>query len=126
MVAQFFPLTSQDFAIGGANDLLLVGASFDRIYDWATFVGPPTCGEEPATFLGLNLFAEILNSAGTVLDSFTVTPSAGDATGIFRLQLSPSQTTTTLRDNAVNWIFRMEDIGPTINQALIYASFKVT
>ncbi len=126
MVAQFLPLTGQDFAIGGANDVLLVGASFDRIHDWLSFVGPPTCGEEPITFLGFNLIAEILDSTGAVLDSFTVTPTAGDATGVFRLQLSPSQTTTTLRDSAVNWIFRMEDVGPTINQSLVFASFKVT
>lgn len=125
MVAQFLPLTGQDFAIGGANDLLIVGASFDRIYNWDSFDGA-TCADLPVDFTGFNLIAEILDSTGAVLDTFTVTPTAGDTTGEFRLQLSPSQTTTTLRDNAVNWIFRMEDVGPTINQSLIFASFKVT
>ena len=79
----------------------------------------------PVDFTGFTLIAEILDATDTVLDTFTVTPSAGDATGAFDLHLDDTQTTTTIRDTAVRWKFRMVDGGST-NEALIYAGFKVS
>ena len=54
-----------------------------------------------------------------------VTPSAGDATGVFALHLDPADVTTSLRDDAVKWKFRMV-YGSVTNKLLIYANFKVT
>lgn len=125
MVAQFFPLTTDELAIGLPNDLLLVDSSFQRQYDWLGFEGD-TCSDEPIDFTGFNLIAEILDSADVVLDTFQVTPSTGDDTGIFELYLAPAQVNANLRDNAVRWRFRMTDGGGTVNQPLVYARFKVT
>ncbi len=76
-------------------------------------------------FTGFTLIGEIVDASGTVLDTFTVTPSVGDATGSFDLHLDDSQTTTALRDSAVKWKFRMIDGGST-NELLLYNNFKVT
>lgn len=119
----FFPRTDEELNIGDANGLLLVGQSFDRTLSFVSFNGT-TCKDEPTTFLGFTMIAEILDATGAVLDTFTVTPSAGDATGSFDFHLDDSQVTTTLMASAVKWKFRMVD-GVT-NQALIYAGFKVT
>lgn len=120
----FFPKTDEELDIGGANGLLLVGQSFDVTHNFTSFAAEPICADEAADFTGFNVFAEILDASGAVLDTFTVTPSAGDATGSFDFHLDDTQVTTTLRANAVKWKFRMVD-GVT-NQALIYANFKVT
>jgi hypothetical protein len=123
-LADFFPKTDPNLNIGDANGKLLVGHSFDRPYNFTAFNGT-TCKDEPVTFVGFNLIADIVDSAGVVLDSFTVTPFAGDLTGEFELHLDPAQVTTTLRDNAVQWKFRMVD-GGTTNDLLILANFTVT
>lgn len=121
----FFPKTNEELNIGDANGLLVVGQSFDRTYSVTSFVGEPTCADEPTTFVGFNMFADIVDASGVVLDTFTVTPSVGDTTGSFDLHLDPDQVTASLRANAVKWKFRMED-GGTMNELLIYANFKVT
>ena len=125
MVAQFFPVSDPDLAIGGPNGRLFVGDSFDRQYDWLAFDGA-TCSDVPVDFTGFTIIAEILDSANVVLDTFTVTPSVGDTTGIFELHLDDTQTTTTLRDDAVNWRMRITDGTPAANHPLIFTSFKVT
>ena len=119
------PSSDPKFDIGGVNGLLLVGKSFDQIYDFFAFEGPPDCSEVPIDFTGFTMSADILDSANVVLDTFTVTPSAGDATGSLRLQLSTSQTTTALRDNAVMWRLQQTAVG-TVDQPIIYAKFTVT
>ncbi len=120
----FFPKTNEELNIGDANGLLIVGQSFDRTYNFTSFVGEPTCADEPTTFVGFNMFADIVDASGVVLDTFTVTPSVGDTTGSFDLHLDVAQVTTALRDNAVKWKFRM--VGGSTNELLIYANFKVT
>ena len=120
----FFPKTDEALNIGDANGLLVVGQSFDRTYSVTSFVGEPTCADEPTTFVGFNMFADIVDANGVVLDTFTVTPSVGDTTGSFDLHLDDSQVTTVLRDSAVKWKFRM--VGGSVNELLIYANFKVT
>ena len=119
----FFPKTDEALNIGDANGLLLVGQSFDRTLSFVSFNGA-TCSDEATDFTGFTMVAEILDTADAVLDTFTVTPSAGDATGSFDFHLDDTQVTTTLRASAVKWKFRMVD-GVT-NQALIYAGFKVS
>ena len=119
----FFPKTDEEFDIGGPNGLLVVGQSFDRTFIFTAFSGG-TCADEPVDFTGFNMIGEIVDASGTVLDTFTVTPSAGDATGSFDLHLDDDQTTTALRDSAVKWKFRMVD-GVT-NELLLYNNFKVT
>jgi hypothetical protein len=120
----FFPKTDEEFDIGGPNGLLVVGQSFDRTYSFTAFNGT-TCKDEPVTFVGFTLIGEIIDAAGTVLDTFTVDPSVGDTTGSFDLHLDDTQVTTALRDSAVRWKFRMIDGGPT-NELLLYNNFKVT
>ena len=120
----FFPKTNEEFDIGGPNGLLIVGQSFDRTYNFTAFDGS-TCSNEAVDFTGFTLIGEIVDASGTVLDTFTVTPSVGDATGSFDLHLDDSQTTTALRDSAVKWKFRMIDGGST-NELLLYNNFKVT
>ena len=119
----FFPKTDEEFNIGDANGPLLVGQSFDRTYNFTSFDGT-TCKDEPTDFTGFNLFGDIVDVAGTVLDTFAVTPTIGDATGSFDLHLDAAQVTTTLRSSAVKWKFRM--VGGSTNELLIFANFKVT
>lgn len=120
----FFPKTNEEFDIGSANGLLIVGQSFDRTYSFTQFNGE-TCSDEPVTFVGFTMIAEIIDAAGVVLDTIAVDPSVGDATGSFDLHLDDSQVTASLRTNAVKWKFRMTDGGPT-NELLLYNNFKVT
>jgi hypothetical protein len=120
----FFPKTDQVFDIGGPNGLLLVGQSFDRSFNFKA-LDSSTCGLESVDFTGFTLVGDIVDAADAVLASFTVTPSAGDATGVFALHLDPADVTTSLRDDAVKWKFRMVD-GSVTNKLLIYANFKVT
>ncbi len=120
----FFPKTDEVLDIGSANGPLLVGQSFDRSYNFTAFDGV-TCSDVPVDFTGFTLIAEILDATDAVLDTFTVTPSAGDTTGSFDLHLDDSQVDAALRTSSVRWKFRMVDGGPT-NEALIYANFKVT
>ncbi len=120
----FFPKTDEFLNIGDANGPLLVGQSFDRSYNFTSFNGT-TCKDEATDFTGFTLIAEILDASDVVLDTFTVTPSAGDATGSFDLHLDDTQVDAALRTSSVKWKFRMIDGGPT-NEALIYANFKVT
>ena len=120
----FFPKTDPVFDIGGPNGLLLVGQSFDRSFNFTT-LDSSTCGQVPVDFTGFTLVGDIVDATDAVLASFTVTPSVGDATGAFALHLGPADVTTTLRDSAVKWKFRMVDVGIT-NELLIYANFKVT
>lgn len=121
----FFPKTDEEFDIGSANGLLLVGQSFDRTFTFTSFVGGTTCSDVPVDFTGFTMIGEILDAADAVLDTFTVTPSAGDATGSFDLHLDPAQVNAALRTSAVRWKFRMED-GGTLNELLLYNNFKVT
>ena len=120
----FFPKTDPELDIGGPNGLLLVGQSFSRIYNITSFNGT-VCADEPTDFTGFNLIGEVVDGAGVVLDTFTVTPSAGDTTGSFLVELTPAQVTIALRDSATQWKFRMVD-GGTTNSLLILANFKVT
>lgn len=122
----FFPKTDQALDIGGPNGPLLVGQSFDRTYSFVTFVSGEECGNQPVDFTGYNMIAEVVAAdQQTVLETFSVTPMAGDATGSFDLHLDPSQVTESLRDNASKWKFRMVD-GGTTNELLILANFRVT
>ena len=116
--------TDEEFDIGGPNGLLVVGQSFDRTFTFTQFNGE-TCTDEPVTFVGFTMIAEVIDVAGVVLDTISVDPSVGDTTGSFDLHLDDSQVTTTLRDTAVKWKFRMIDGGPT-NELLLYNNFKVT
>lgn len=120
----FFPKTDEALNIGDPNGPLLVGHSFDRSYSFTAF-DDATCSEKAVNFTGFTLIAEVLDAADAVLDSFTVTPSAGDATGAFDLHLDDTQVDATLRSSAVKWKLRMVDGGST-NEALVYANFKVT
>jgi len=120
----FFPKTDEFLNIGDANGPLLVGQSVDRPYNFTAFDGD-TCSNGPVDFTGFTLIAEILDASDAVLDTFTVTPSVGDATGAFILHLDDTQVDAALRASAVKWKFRMID-GIDLNEALIYASFKVT
>lgn len=119
----FFPKTDPELNIGDANGLLLVGQSFERPYNFTAFTSD--CVDAPVDFTGFNLIAEVLDASGAVLQAMNVTPSTGDTTGAFILQLDPADVTTALRDNAVKWKFRMIDGGAT-NDALIFADFTVT
>ena len=123
-LVDFFPKTDPVLDIGGPNGLLLVGQSFDRTFTFTSFDGS-TCKDEPTDFTGFEMIAEVLDASDAVLETFSVTPQFGDATGSFDLHLDDTETTTTLRDSAVRWKFRMLDVGVT-NEALIYANFKVT
>ena len=123
MLPQFFPLTDLKLSIGGPNGLLLLGSSFDRVYDWLGFVD---CAEDPVDFTGFTIIAEILDSTKAVLDTFTVTPSAGDTTGIFALHLDDTQVDANLQANATHWQLRITDGTPAVNHLLIFTSFKVT
>ena len=120
----FFPKTDPVLDIGGPNGPLLLGQSFDRTYNFTAFDGT-TCADVPVDFTGFTLIAEILDASDAVLDTFTVTPSAGDATGSFDIHLDDSQVDAALQAGSVRWKFRMIDGGPT-NEALIYANFRVS
>ena len=119
----YFPKTDETLNIGDPNGPLLVGQSFDRTYNFTSFDGA-TCSDEPTDFTGFNLVAEIIDASYAVLDTFTVTPSVGDATGSFDLHLDAVQVDAALRTGAVKWKFRM--VGGSVNELLIYANFKVT
>lgn len=119
----FFPKTDPELDIGGPNGFLLVGASFDRPYNFTSFTSD--CVDAPVDFTGFIIVADILDSANAVLDTFTVTPSVGDATGAFVLHLDPAQVTTSLMASAVKWQFRIV-AGIITNDVLIYANFTVT
>ena len=118
------PITDSSLAIGGVNGLLLVGENFDQIYDMLAFDGT-TCDEQPLDFTGFTMSADVLDSSNTVLDSFTVTPSVGDALGQYRVQLTPAQVTTTLRDQGKRWRFRFTD-GVNVTKSLMFNAFTVT
>jgi len=120
----FFPKTDEALNIGDANGPLLVGHSFDRNYRFTAFDGE-TCSDVPVDFTGFSLIAEVVDADDAVLETFNVDPNIGDPNGSFDIHLDPAQVTTTLRDNAVKWKFRMIDGGVT-NELLIYADFTVT
>jgi len=122
--AQFSPDTSEALSIGGPGDLLLVGSSFDRAYEWL-YHDAATCTDLPVDFTGYNVDAEILDISDAVIGTFDVTPVTGDATGKFALHLDPFDVNTTLRDNAVKWQIRIS-VGSTVNVPLTYVPFTVT
>lgn len=119
------PITDPKLSIGGANGLLLVGESFDQIYETLAFEGGETCADVPIDFTGFTMTADVLDSTGGVLESFTVTPSAGDALGSYRIQLGSSLVTTTLRDQGARWRFRFSD-GSNVTKSLLFNEFTVT
>ena len=93
-------------SIGLVGDLLLVGNSFERTYCWEDHDFDPdvvdsSCDFEPIDFTNYNVAAQIFDANGIVVETFAVTPNPGDATGCFTVSLTPAQTTTTLRDTAV-------------------------
>ncbi len=119
------PITDPRLSIGGANGLLLVGESFDQIYETLAFEGGDTCADVPITFVGFTMTADVLDSTGGVLESFTVTPSVGDTVGSYRIQLAASLVTAALRDNATRWRFRFSD-GSNVTKSLLFNEFTVT
>ena len=118
-------VTDSALAIGGPNDLLFVGQSFDRTYAWLEPADDCADPEQPLNFTGFTIAAEILDSTNAVIGTFAVDSSVGDATASVDLHLDPGDTTTTLRDNAVKWQIRAFN-GGTVNNILIYVEFKVT
>ncbi len=117
------------FEIGGVCDVLRVGDSFERSFEWLVPVidpetGNETCDFTPGDFTGYIPLAVILDKNDVVLEIFTVLPNPGDATGKFVVTLTAAQTTTTLRDNAVRWSLSISLGG--VKRTLLYVPFSVT
>ncbi len=95
--------TNEEAAIGrldGVGDRLLVGESFQRTYRWEDFDDATLV----ADFTGFVPTAQAIDSSNVLVGTpFTVTPSPGDAFGEFTVAIADTQTTTTMRDNAVAW-----------------------
>ena len=121
-------LTSTDerLSIGTVEGfgILLVGESLDFELEFLNFDGT-LCKDVATNFTGFTAIAEVLDSTDTSIQAITVTPSAGDTTGKFALHLDPADVTTSLRTNAVKWVFRITS-GGTVNSFLIYTTFTVT
>ncbi len=109
-------LRTVDVAIGfDADDLVIAGDRFQKrfVVEDPT---PPDC--DPADFTGFTPAFELLDAAGVVVITGTVTPTPGDATGTFTAALTAAQTTglilagTTVRDLAYR--LRIDDGAGTI------------
>jgi hypothetical protein len=123
--ANFLTVNDPCLNIGGPTDLLLVGDSFERAYTWQVADPPPECCEfSPADFTGYTPTADVLDAAGLVLDTFTVTPSPGDTTGTFTVSLTSAQVDAGLAAAAVRW--RLRITAGSITRTLVYALFTVT
>lgn len=90
-------LVTEVLTIGGPGDQITAGDTWQRSFPRTD---PQTC--VPVDFTGWTPVAEVVDSGGTVLETATVTPSPGDDTGIFLVELTPAQTavvpgTNTLR-----------------------------
>ena len=105
--------TSEETTIGridGVGERLIVGESFQRTYQWEDFDSG-----DPADFSDYVPTAQAIDSAGAIVGTpFTVTPFLGDATGRFTVAISNTQTTTTMRDNAVAWTLSIMLLDVTI------------
>lgn len=104
-------------AIGGPDSPLVAGNSFDREYIFEDLDGLA------ADFTGYLPTAEVKDKDGVVLETFTVTPAPGDATGTFRVVLLNSQTAA-LVDVAVSWHLTIS--SGSVTRTLICADFTVT
>lgn len=83
------------FSLGsGASDKIVAGDSWERDF---VFEDGQTC--DPIDFTGWTPAFEIFDAGGTVLETGVVTPSPGDATGIFTAELSAAQTAAVLGTN---------------------------
>lgn len=105
---------------------LFVGDSLlNRTVAWE-LPDPADCDlNVPADFTDFIPAAEILDSVGTVVETITVTPAIGDATGLFTLNLIPAQTTTALSLVARSWRFRISTVSPPFQETLIIAPFEL-
>lgn len=105
------------------QDTLYTTDSFDRFIEWR-LPDPVDCKAPylPADFTGYTPLAEILDSDGAVVETLTVSPIVGDATGKFDLSLTPAQTAPTLAAAGVLWRFRLI-LAPTFQETYIIAPF---
>jgi len=91
------------------------------------FYHPFTVKEEisclAADFTGWTPAFEILDAVGIVLQTGTVTPAAGDATGIFVAQLTAAQTTA-LGEGTFAYRLRITN-APAVN-TLLCGPFRLT
>lgn len=78
----------------------------------------------PADFTGWTPAFAILDATGAVLETGTVTPSAGDLTGIFVAELTAAQTTT-LGEATYAYRLQITDGGGGVN-TLFCGPFKLT
>ncbi len=106
--------------------ILFVGDSLlNRTLLW-DFPDPDDCNlRVVADFTDYVPAAEILDAVGTVVETITVTPAVGDATGIFTLNLIPAQTTTALSLVAKSWRFRISLPSPPFQETLSIAPFEL-
>jgi len=118
-----------ELGLGTSGSLLkpafIVGNSLDEPVTWL-LPDPADCDapKVPADFTGYVPVAEIHDASGAVVQTITVTPSVGDATGIFNISLTPAQTTQALADTGVEWRFRIT-ISPSFDSTLIIAPFRL-
>lgn len=105
------------------QDILLTTDSFDRDIAWR-LPDPNDCKAPylPADFTGYTPLAEILDADGNIVETFTVTPLVGDATGTFSYSLTPAQTTPALAAVAVSWRFRLV-LAPSFQETYLIAPF---
>lgn len=109
---------SRDFGFE-ADDFVLVGDQFVHRFK---VQDPIDCTD--ADFTGFTPAFEILDSAGAVVETGTVTPSPGDATGEFLVVLTDTQTTT-LGEVELAYRLRIDD-GAGVVVTLFCGQFKLT
>ena len=112
-------LMTTEVSIGfEVNDIVTSGNSFRRRL---VFEDRDDCSA--ADFTGYTPEFLLVNALGATVVTGTVTPVAGDATGIFLINLSLAQTTANI--GTLAWKFTVDD-GALINKTLFCGPFKIT
>ena len=101
------------------DDLITVGDSYAHRFRVEDVVDG-----SPANFTGFTPSFDIIDAAGSVILSGTVTPAVGDTTGEFLVALTAAQTTT-LGEAQNAFRLRIDDGGGTI-RTLFCGGFKTT
>lgn len=113
-----------ELGIGNSESILqpvlFVGNSFlGRTVEW-NGRDPDDCDlTDPFDFTGFTPVAEVLDANGVVVETLTVTPSEGDATGKFLVELSIAQTTLALSLAGRSWRFNVTSPSPSQDTLLI-------
>ncbi len=84
-------LPTNEAVLAGPGQVLTEGDSFEKPLFWRE-----KQSGDPLDFTGYTMTFEVVDSSGTLVETGTVVPAIGDATGDFTLGLTTAQTSNAL------------------------------